>query len=55
LGAPLLSVCIIVLTGDIYYNEFDAQGNIKKWGIANKVVAALILVGWAYSLVRPFL
>ena len=55
LGAPLLAVCVIVLTGDIYYDTFDAQGQIKKWGVANKVVAGLILAAWAYSIIRAFL
>lgn len=55
LGAPLLFVCVIVLTGDVYLDTLDAQGQLKKWGIGNKVVAAAILLGWAYSIVRQFM
>ncbi len=55
LGAPLLVVCVVVLTGDVYYEAYDAQGQLKKWGVANKVVAALIVLGWGYSIVSSFL
>ncbi len=51
LGTPLLAVCVVVLTGEIYFDSFDAQGQPKKWGVGNKVVAALILLGWLYSIV----
>ena len=40
----ILAVCIIVLTGDVYYNQTDAAGNLKKWGFANKIAAIVILV-----------
>ncbi len=55
LGAPLFVVCIVVLTGDVYYDAFDAQGQPKKWGVGNKVVAVLIIGGWLYSIISPFL
>ncbi len=54
LGAPLLAVCVIVLTGDVWYDTFDVQGRRNKWGFANKVVAALIIAGWVYSIVARF-
>lgn len=53
-GAPLLVVCVIVLTGDVWYDTFDAQGRRNKWGFANKVVAALIIAGWVYTIVSRF-
>jgi len=37
-------VCIIVLTGDVYYPQADATGHLKKWGFANKIAAVVILV-----------
>src|SRR6186997_3631416 len=40
----MMLVCVIVLTGPVYYNKADTTGNLKKWGNANKVVAVLILV-----------
>ena len=40
----IIAVCIIVLTGDVYYSQTDAAGNLKKWGYANKIVAVVILV-----------
>jgi len=40
----ILAVCIIVLTGEVYYNQPDpASGGLKKWSYANKVVAFIIL------------
>jgi hypothetical protein len=42
-GPAILVVCIIVLTGDVYYNQTDAAGHLKKWGYANKIVAIVIL------------
>ncbi len=53
-GAPLMTVCVVVLTGDVYYESHDAQGQLKKWGVGNKVVAALIVLGWGYSIVSSF-
>lgn len=55
LGAPLLAVCVIVLTGDVWYDTFDVQGQRNKWGFANKVVAGLIVAAWVYSIVARFL
>jgi hypothetical protein len=49
-----LATCVILLTGDVYYNSRDAQGNLAKWSFANKVVAVLILVGNVLRLVALF-
>jgi hypothetical protein len=54
LGAPLLAVCVIVLSGDVYFDTLDEKGQLKKWGVGNKIVAGLILLGWAYTIVRLF-
>jgi hypothetical protein len=43
-GPAILAVCIIVLTGDVYYDKRDRSGNLKKWGAGNKVAAIIILV-----------
>lgn len=51
-GAPLLAVCVIVLTGDVYFSTVDAQGRLKKWGVGNKVAAALLMGGWILLAVR---
>jgi hypothetical protein len=40
----LLLTCIMLVTGDIYYNDVDVQGNLKTWSFANKVVAVLLLL-----------
>ena len=40
----ILAVCIIVLTGDVYSNNRDDHGNLKKWGPANKVAAFILLL-----------
>ena len=55
LGAPLLAVCVIVLTGDVWSDTFDAQGRRNKWGFANKVVAGIIVAGWVYSIVTQLI
>ncbi len=43
-GPSILFVCIVVLTGDVYYNKLDDSGNLKRWGVANKVAAVVLLV-----------
>jgi hypothetical protein len=35
--------CFNVLTGDVYYNQYEPDGSLKKWSGANKVAAVLIL------------
>ncbi len=42
-GPAILFVCIIVLTGDVYYDQRDVAFNLKKWGVGNKVAAVIIL------------
>jgi hypothetical protein len=54
-GLALLFVCFVVLTGPVYLAQLDDKGQLKTWGVANKVVAVLILVGWAYYTVRRFI
>jgi len=42
---PLVLVtCALLLTGNIYYKQPDADGRIRTWSKANKVVAAAILL-----------
>src|SRR5687768_4330740 len=55
LGLPILVTCIVVLSGPVYYAAIDDTGQLKQWSIGNKVVAALILGGWIYSIVRAYL
>jgi hypothetical protein len=44
---PLLVVtCIVLATGDIYYNKLETDGTLKTWSMANKVVAWLLLAPW---------
>ena len=38
-----LVVCVLVLSGNIYYNKKDEFGNLKTWGAGNKVVAVILL------------
>lgn len=43
--SPSLWVVLLALiTGDIYYNETDTDGNLKKWSMANKIVAWIVFV-----------
>ena len=39
-----LWTCINLLSGEVYYKEKDADGYLKTWSFANKVVAFLIIV-----------
>ena len=45
-------VCINALTGEIYFNKKDDQGNLKKWHWTNKVVAVLLLMLNVAQLIR---
>jgi len=42
-GPAILVVCLIVLTGDVYYDKIDSTGKLQKWGGGNKVAAIIIL------------
>jgi hypothetical protein len=50
-----LCVCLVLLTGNIYYDRKDASGNLKTWGFANKI-AAVVLFGACIALLvfHPF-
>jgi hypothetical protein len=50
----ILVVCIIALTGDIYSNNRDEQGNVKKWGKGNKVAAFILLILYFWFLIHRF-
>jgi hypothetical protein len=40
----LLVTCIMLVTGDIYYDRVEPNGTLKTWSTANKVVAWLLLL-----------
>lgn len=42
----LLFTVIMLITGDIYYNKYSQNGTLKKWSVANKVIAVFILLLW---------
>lgn len=52
----LWATCIIVLTGPVYMDAYDEQGQLKTWGPANKVVAVILLglqfLGLAYRMTQ---
>ncbi len=39
-----IALCVIALTGDVYKNGYDKDGNLVVWGIGNKIAAVLILI-----------
>ena len=39
----LLALCILALTGDVYRNACDKNGNLVTWGITSKSAAILLL------------
>ncbi len=43
--------CLMLLTGDIYYDERGADGKLKTWSVGNKVVAGILLVFQAIAIV----
>ncbi len=47
----LLIVCIVLVSGGIYYRKARENGELKKWSVANTVVAWLLLIGQAVVLV----
>ena len=50
-----LCVCIVLLTGDVYYNQKDTKGDLKRWGFANKIAAVLLFVACLAILIyHPF-
>jgi hypothetical protein len=40
----LLMTCLVLVTGDIYYNKTGRDGTLKVWSGANKVIAFLLLL-----------
>lgn len=40
-----LCVCLVLLRGDVYYNQKDAKGDLRRWGFANKIAAVLLAAG----------
>jgi hypothetical protein len=40
----ILALCVIALTGDVYKNSYDKDGNLQVWGSGNKVAAVFILL-----------
>ena len=40
----LLVTCIMLATGDIYYDEQLSDGKLKTWSTANKAVAWILLI-----------
>ena len=42
-GPAILFSCIVVLTGDVYYDKADEHGQLKRWSSGNKVAAVIIL------------
>jgi hypothetical protein len=40
----VIAVCIVVLTGPVYYNKRRKDGTLKSWSGANKVAAVILLV-----------
>lgn len=40
----VMAVCIVALTGPIYYARQTSDGTLATWGVANKVAAVILLV-----------
>jgi hypothetical protein len=40
----VIAVCVIVLSGPVYYNKHKKDGTLKTWGVGNKVAAVFLLL-----------
>jgi hypothetical protein len=40
----LLITCVVLVTGDIYYDKAGPDGTLEVWSQANKVIAFLLLI-----------
>lgn len=40
----VIAVCVIVLTGPVYYDKRKKDGTLKTWSGGNKVAAVILLV-----------
>src|SRR5262249_47461152 len=40
----VIGVCIVVLTGPVYYDKRGKDGTLRTWSRANKVAAVILLV-----------
>ncbi len=40
----VIVVCVVVLTGPVYYDKRNKDGTLKQWGAANKVAAVILLL-----------
>lgn len=40
----ILFVIIVLITGNIYQDSFDQEGNLKTWSKANKIAAVVLLI-----------
>lgn len=45
-GLPLIIVCIIAATGDVYNPSLGDDGKLLKWGSANRYIAIMLLFVW---------
>ena len=46
---PLIwASCIICLTGNVYYKNFNEDGSLATWSFANKVASVIILFIWCF-------
>lgn len=49
---PLIWVtCFIVLTGPVYMDAYDQHGQLKTWGVGNKIVAVFLILLQIFFLV----
>ena len=47
-----ICVCIVLLTGDIYLNKKNTDGNLQIWGFGNKIAAVVLLIACLASALR---
>jgi hypothetical protein len=50
-----LWVCLVLLTGEVYYDKADTNGQLRRWGFGNKLAAVVVLATCVAVLVlHPF-
>ena len=47
--APFVALLAVILfSGDVYHNEVDVEGTLKRWSFANKVAVGFLVLFHVY-------
>lgn len=37
-------LAFLLFSGDVYYNETDAEGKLKRWSVANRIAVVFLIL-----------